>query len=310
MTFSRYEWINDSRLVIAALCLVGFGVLGPGLFGLAPPKWHLRDVVETVNETAVPPVFGEEGVSSKGATTRLRGPNTADLINSRPSFEATGHYHLLAERIPPSHLTLSGTTQKQSFIDLVLPLITAANEEIDARRQAIIHAYDRDDRPSLEKWAKLYKIPSDALDDDALYARLLHRADKVPVPIALAQAAIESGWGTSRFAREGNALFGQWAWRESAGIRPLEAEDDRFVVRSFGTLFDSVRAYIHNLNTHRHYADFRSTRADVRALPVDKRTDRLVAHLDSYAEIGMAYVEKLRRLIRSNDFYRYGTAWL
>lgn len=310
MTTSRFEWINDRRLVVAAFCLMGFGVLGPGLFGLAPPKWHLRDMAETVKTAAVPPVADAEGRPLTGVAVPLRGPNTADLITNSSPDESAGHRHPLAERIPPTHLDLSGAAQKQSFIDLVLPLITAANEEIDARRQAIIHAHRMGDRPSLDKWAKLYKIPSEALDDDALLTRLLRRADKVPVPIALAQAAIESGWGTSRFAKEGNALFGQWAWRASAGIRPLKAENDRFVVRSFSTLFDSVRAYIHNLNTHRHYADFRSARADVRALPVDVRTDRLVRHLDSYAEIGLSYVEKLRRLIRSNNFYQYGTAWL
>ena len=200
---------------------------------------------------------------------------------------------------------LSGVAQKQSFIDLVLPLLAAANAEIDSRRAAIQQAFEKGDRLSLEKWAVIYKINFVELDNTTLFKRLLSCADQVPVPLALAQAAIESGWGTSRFARDGNALFGQWAWTADAGIRPLEATDDRVVVRSFSSLFDSVRAYIHNLNTHYSYADFRAERAEVRTLPVRQKTDRLVKHLHSYAEIGMAYVEKLQRLIKSNNLQRH-----
>ena len=123
--------------------------------------------------------------------------------------------------------------------------------------------------------------------------------------MALAQAAIESGWGTSRFANEGNALFGQWAWQRDAGIKPLEARDERVVVRSFDDLLDSVRAYMHNLNTHRNYEDFRSKRAKMHDKPATSKTKALVQHLDGYAEIGEAYVTKVLDVIRSNDFGKF-----
>ena len=90
---------------------------------------------------------------------------------------------------------MSGVAQKQSFIDLVLPLIAAANAEIDSRRDAIQEAFDKGDRLSLEKWATLYKIDVADLENATLFKRLLSRADQVPMPLALAQAAIESGWG-------------------------------------------------------------------------------------------------------------------
>jgi uncharacterized FlgJ-related protein len=213
-------------------------------------------------------------------------------------------------QIPPSHLSLSGPAQKASFLKITLPLILAGNEEIMRRRDAIGRSHQNDDRANLEKWATLYDIKITDQDNNMLTKQLLRRADVIPVPIALAQAAIESGWGTSRFAIKGNALFGQWAWRDDAGLRPLTPTNDRAVVRSFGTLSGSVRAYIHNLNTHPHYENFRNARAAIHDEPDEKKTNVLVKHLDRYAEIGPVYVTKLEKLIRTNQFGRYALAYL
>ena len=143
-----------------------------------------------------------------------------------------------------------------------------------------------------------------------LSERLLHRVDTIPVALALAQAAVESGWGTSRFAQQGNALFGQWAWTDSAGMRPLEASNKRAVVRSFGSLLESVRAYMHNLNTHQNYKRFRDARYHLKPQPEQAKASRLAAYLDSYAEIGQAYVKKLLAVMLSNDFDQYAQAKL
>jgi len=212
--------------------------------------------------------------------------------------------------IPESHLSLSGKAQKISFIKTALPLILAGNEEVERRRDAIEHANQSDDRIALEKWSNLYGIKIASKDNDQLTQKLLKRVDVVPVPIALAQAAVESGWGTSRFALQGNALFGQWAWRDDAGLRPLNSSNDRAVVRSFGTLLGSIRAYIHNLNTHSFYKGFRDTRAKLRNQPNANKSKVLVKFLDRYAEIGPAYVSKLEVLIRTNDFDQFASAQL
>ncbi|MDB3879959.1 glucosaminidase domain-containing protein [Alphaproteobacteria bacterium] len=212
--------------------------------------------------------------------------------------------------IPDSHLALSGTAQKDSFIKIVLPLILASNEEINKRREAIRRAFENGDWATLEKWAKLYKIDVTDQDNKAVMTRLLERADTIPAALALAQAAVESGWGTSRFAIQGNALFGQWAWRDQAGIRPLDASNARAVVRSFGSLLGSVRAYMHNLNTHSHYQKFRKVRSELRNRPKAGKAKILVKYLDRYAEIGYDYVIKLEVLIRSNSFGRFALAYL
>ena len=213
-------------------------------------------------------------------------------------------------QIPASHQSLSGSAQKASFLEIALPLILAGNEEVMRRRDAIARSNQNDDRAKLEKWAYLYDIKITDQDNNTLTKQLLGRADVIPVPIALAQAAIESGWGTSRFAIKGNALFGQWAWRDDAGLRPLTPTNDRAVVRSFGTLSGSVRAYIHNLNTHPYYENFRNARAALKYGPEENKTKVLVKHLDRYAEIGSAYVIKLENLIRTNQFGRYALAYL
>ena len=213
-------------------------------------------------------------------------------------------------RIPDAHVGLPVKQQKDSFIAMTLPLILAANEEISQRRSAIQRAAKTKDRPGLERWAKLYRVNTDGRSLAEIEAAILVRADYVPVSLALAQAAIESGWGTSRFARQGNALFGQWAWQASAGIKPAEASNSRAVVRSFPNLFGSVRAYMHNLNTHPSYASFRERRSMLRGRTRGDLGFQLAKFMDNYAEIGTAYVDKLQTLIRSNDFGRFETARL
>ena len=216
----------------------------------------------------------------------------------------------MARNIPDSHIGLPVQQQKDSFVSIVLPLILAANEEIGQRRSAIMRAADAQDLDSLQRWAKLYRVNTDGRSIEEIRANILDRADSIPVSLALAQAAIESGWGTSRFARQGNALFGQWAWQASAGIKPAQASNSRAVVRSFPNLFGSVRAYMHNLNTHASYASFRERRKIMRGRPRADLGFQLASHLDGYAEIGTAYVDKLRTLIRTNDFSRFETAKL
>ena len=215
-----------------------------------------------------------------------------------------------ARRIPDRHLELSGVAQKQSFINLVLPLIVASNDELVQRRNAVKAAFDAQNRALLEKWAVLYRVDPEKFDDAELAEQLLRRVDTIPVALALAQAAIESGWGTSRFARQGNALFGQWAWTDSAGMRPLAASNGRAVVRSFGSLLESVRAYMHNLNTHPNYQRFRMARQRLSPQNKSIKAGTLAAYLDSYAEIGAAYVDKLRAVMSSNNFDQYARARL
>ena len=126
------------------------------------------------------------------------------------------------------------------------------------------------------------------------------RMDEIPVSIALAQAAKETGWGTSRFAQEGNALFGQWTYSNN-GIKPAASDDDdKHKVMKFKILRASVRAYQRNLNTHRSYKKFRKIRAIQRDVLGDLNSLELVNYLDKYAETGKEYTTILKKIIEQN----------
>jgi len=129
--------------------------------------------------------------------------------------------------------------------------------------------------------------------------------DEVPASLALGQAAVESGWGTSRFVREGNALFGQWTFDPGQGMTPRDrTAHKRHMVRRFNALMDSVRAYMRNLNTHQAYREFRAARRTMRADGSFLRGRLLAAELSRYSERGRAYVADLRSIIRENGLSR------
>ena len=134
--------------------------------------------------------------------------------------------------------------------------------------------------------------------------------DEVPISMAIAQAAKETGWGTSRFAQEGNALFGQWTW-SGEGIKPSDADNDStHKVMKFKILQASVRAYQRNLNTHSSYKDFRSARAQLRDEKKNLDSIALSEYLDKYAETGKKYVKVLQQIIKQNNLTDFDDAKL
>ena len=134
--------------------------------------------------------------------------------------------------------------------------------------------------------------------------------DEVPVSMAIAQAAKETGWGTSRFAQEGNALFGQWTW-SGEGIKPSKADDQStHKVMRFNVLQASVKAYQRNLNTHSTYKNFRSARAELRDQGKKLDSKILSGYLDKYAETGKEYVRVLQQIIKQNNLTDFDDAKL
>jgi Bax protein len=212
--------------------------------------------------------------------------------------------------------------RKDLFVGIVLPLVLHQNSialERRTRLQRLIakaeNARSSADRLWLLQLARLYRVVEPKGDVDSisseLRAELLRRIDIIPVSLGLAQSAAESGWGTSRFARRGNALFGQWTWDTTSGLVPNEREEGRaHTVRAFKQLANSVRAYAHNLNSSHHYAEFRATRALLRRAgpPNGSWGLILVGYLDKYSEEGVGYIEKIRSIIRVNKFGDFETA--
>ena len=211
----------------------------------------------------------------------------------------------------PNEIKMIESTKKRKefFIQIVLPLILKENNNIRIDRKRLFSIINKSNNSDLEKkWlAKKYKqygIPSKDL------STLKIRMDEVPVSLALAQAAKETGWGTSRFALEGNALFGQWTW-SGEGLRPKESDkNEGHKVMKFNVLQASVRAYQRNLNTHSSYKDFRKARAELRdnGKPLDSLI--LAEYLDKYAETGDKYVEVLKKIIAQNSLKDFDDAKL
>ena len=199
--------------------------------------------------------------------------------------------------------------RKELFIQIVLPLILKENNNIRLDRKRLFTIINKSNNTDLEKkWLekkfKQYGVP--AKDISLLKIRM----DEIPVSLAIAQAAKETGWGTSRFAQEGNALFGQWTW-SGEGLKPKEAEKGAdHKVMKFNILQASVRAYHRNLNTHSSYKDFRKARADLRdeGKPLDSM--ELSKYLDKYAETGEHYIEVLQKIILQNNLKDFDDAKL
>jgi len=190
--------------------------------------------------------------------------------------------------------------RKSLFIKIILPLVLEENNRIIIDRKKLFSILNKNKNSKDEiKWLnqkfKQYGVVNKNL------ATLKVRMDIIPVSLAIAQAAKETGWGTSRFAIEGNALFGQWTW-SGEGIKPAGADTDAtYKVMKFNVLKASVRAYQRNLNTHSSYKKFRFVRAQLR--DDNKKLDslKLAEYLDNYAQTGTEYTKVLKQIIQQNQ---------
>ena len=211
----------------------------------------------------------------------------------------------------PAEIKMIESTKKRKefFIQIVLPLILKENNNIRLDRKMLFNIINKSNNTRIEKkWLeKKYKQYGVASKD---LSTLKIRMDEVPVSLAIAQAAKETGWGTSRFAQEGNALFGQWTW-SGEGLKPKEADENKgHKVMKFNVLQASVRAYQRNLNTHRTYENFRLARAHLRDKGKDLDSIILSQFLDNYAETGSQYVEVLQKIIKQNNLQDFDDAKL
>jgi Bax protein len=236
-------------------------------------------------------------------------------------FEDTG-YNLNDVRkkklVKPVALTLlpqeikmieNSKKRKEFFIQIVLPLIIEENNNIKLDRKTLFTIINKSNNSNpekqwLEKKYKQYGVKSGDL------STLKIRMDEIPVSLAIAQAAKETGWGTSRFALEGNALFGQWTW-SGEGLKPKEAKEGQsHKVMKFNILQASVRAYQRNINTHSTYKNFRKARAKLRDSNKPLDSIELSKYLNKYAETGNQYVEVLQKIIKQNKLQDFDDAKL
>ncbi len=203
---------------------------------------------------------------------------------------------------------------KKEFVRTVLPLVIRENQKISSTRNTLIELkhklYEKNTLNNLElktlkKYSEIYKIKFDNNYKNEVINDLLNKIDIIPNSIVLAQAAIESGWGSSRFARDYNALFGEYTYDNNSGVIPLKREKgDKHLIKSFKSYNSSVQSYFNNINTHYAYKDFRDLRNVMRERNNFSNISLLVEKLETYAE-DKNYIETIKSVIKKNKFQKF-----
>ena len=215
------------------------------------------------------------------------------------------------EAIPP--VTESGD-KKQAFIAGLLPHIKRENSRLTGLRNKIAAMFDRlgrkealdaSEKQQLTKLRRKYRVKGNPLKDKASRDELLRKIDIIPLSLALAQAANESAWGQSRFAREANNLFGIWTYDEDKGLKPLNREEGKtHLVRIFDDIGESVRYYMYTLNSHPAYTEMRKIRQRLRTSREVIDGHELATGLEKYSAKGEEYIDLIQDMIKENEWVR------
>lgn len=218
----------------------------------------------------------------------------------------------VTDTIPDFTKYEADTERKKEFFNYLLPLINNHNASILKARHKISQWSQHPDSLGwfdhfqLENFLETYQLDNFNINNEHDWAKLLRRVDVIPASLALAQAANESGWGTSRFAREGNNYFGQWCYKKGCGIVPKgRGTRDVHEVAIFNSPSDSVASYLRNLNSHKAYKTLREIRVIMREEEQSIRGAELVKGLGKYSQRGQDYTIELRSIILHNNLQKY-----
>ena len=240
-----------------------------------------------------------------------------------PTYESTAEVSVVPEPIVvfPDFASISNTeAKKQQFFDFLQDYVRYENGLVSGLRLQLLSyaeivdagtplsVYERDWVVDL---AVAYNLDVDATSVQSLMSELLLMVDVIPASLVLAQAANESAWGTSRFALEGNNIFGQWCYVEGCGIIPNgRVEGATHEVKSFDTIEDAIEGYFLNINTHRLYVGFRQERARLRQLGQRLDPILLVQGLARYSQRGENYIDEVQTMIQQNDLRQRDRRWI
>ena len=209
---------------------------------------------------------------------------------------------------------ITAATNKKDFIEALLPHIEKENQRLLSLRYQVADLFEQVDNDEngasrqLQRLAKQYRVKGNVLTSTSAREELLSKIDIIPSSLALAQAASESAWGKSRFATEANNLFGIWTYDEAKGIKPKHREQGKkHLVRIFDDIGESVRYYMHTLNSHPAYAELRAIRLELRESGREISGLELAAGLEKYSAKGQEYIDLIRNLIRQNRWAQLDT---
>ena len=199
--------------------------------------------------------------------------------------------------------------KKNLFIKTILPIVFLENEKVLEERNQILQWWTETEGGEIDRdfWPEwLNRIVEKYAFEGENIGNLLMSVDIVPISLALSQPAIESGWGTSRYARDGNAIFGQYTYDDELGILPKErADGKKYLVRKFSNISESTASYIKNLNTHSAYIKFREVRKKLRMNGERMDGNLLAEELINYSERKDLYIQDIKEMIKANDFGKF-----
>lgn len=212
----------------------------------------------------------------------------------------------------PDFSSMSVQDRKQEFIDTLLPLIYAENKHIDAQRSQLrmlsqSPTLSTRQNSWLKMMAKTYRVPLKSLPPSSTWFKtMLTKADSLPPSLVLVQAANESAWGTSRFARDGNNYFGMWCYTDGCGLVPKKRDPGKvYEVQKFPSIQASISAYYNNINTNTAYAKLRTIRTDERTKNIPLDSLKIIQGLSHYSQRGEAYVTSLSQWIKNDNLQKY-----
>ena len=316
MSLNRY-YEALSLIIILLLFLIGF--LGPKFWKMPQPLFNFKGIENNLSN----PVVSIDRLSlfySNNNYLSSNQFNNKDVVFNWSKIIL--NYVTTDVPIPrmyfpyiPKNINQYKTNNKKStFIAILLPLALRGNELVLEERKLMKIAFSTNNIYQIERLSKKYKVNNfkkinfsnlNRSELRKIRLELLSKINSIPISLILAQSIIESGWGVSRFAQEGNALFGQWTWNNSDGIKPKGNLDANFSVKNFDSLLDSVNSYILNLNTHTAYKELRNFRTSQYNSGKKITGNDMANFLDKYAEIGIQYVTKVKNMIEKNQLSKY-----
>ena len=303
--------------VISLLFLLGF--IGPGFWKMNSPNFKFVVFKKDLNKDTI--IVNKE-VKFNFNNKYL----SSDQINKKSKVIKWSNQVLrsIENQLPVPRMYFSSIPKnineykifekKKVFLSILLPIALRGNELALEERKRLKVAFLTNNIYKIEYFAKKYKVKNftkinfgslNSLQLRNIKKELLIKVNRIPVSMIIAQAIIESGWGASRFAKEGNALFGEWTWKNNDGIKPNGNLDANFAVKSFKNISESLNSYILNLNRHPAYKEMRNYRSMMFKAGKDITGYDTAAYLENYAEIGLAYVEKVNDMIKSNKLYKF-----
>ena len=315
-----FEWIARWLHAIATSEFVKTGIATVAdLFYLCLPKPRQQLIalvsvlfIVMLLVLLVPESERTEKIPETASIESIPATPSIDTGSATPSIDTGPEIERIVSGMPDFREVPAGRERKAAFFGYFLPIVEKQNGDILKTRQRLADWYlNRDeissgDAREINKIATRYRVDDFDIESDKSWQKLLNRVDVVPPSLALAQAANESAWGTSRFALQGNNFYGQWCFVKGCGLVPKKRDAGKtHEVAAFDSPHESVKMYIRNLNSNSAYQSLRDVRAQLRQLNQPVTGHALAAGLKRYSERGLEYVSELRAMIEYNKLARY-----